>query len=190
VDEYRPPRPTYTKWLWKDLIAKTQAMGTTAFGAYVRIMGYMVTVSHDYCSAPDDDRVLSRVAGVSLKVWRRVRPEVVAQLDLTTPGRVISRRLCEDAQLWAMRCSLQRMRRTGGQPTVNPRYTAGPPDEDHTRAREKPEARKNLRPDSSLASGSGNGLANPTPIGVQGPVAIAPGKPIGRTDETWAGWKR
>lgn len=147
-----PPRPTYTKWFWKDLIAKTQGMSTAGFGAYIRLLGYMVTVSPDFCSAPDDDAVLARISGLGKKGWMRVRSEVVAQLDSTDSRRLRSRRLYEDAEVWAYHCEMQRLRRTGGQPTVHREPTGTRPDDDHTRSREIPDNRKNLETDASAVT--------------------------------------
>ena len=177
MSEYQPPRPTYSKWFWKDLLAKTQWMSASGLGAYIRVLGYMVTVSDDYCSAPDDDLVLSRIAGMGLKGWRRVRPEVVHQLESTDSGRLRSRRLSEDADVWAYHCEAQHLRRTAGGPPVDRRPTGCPPDDDHTRSREMPDTRKNLEAESLAVTNSDSGNVNPAPVGAQWPVAIATGTP-------------
>lgn len=59
------------------LLLDTEGMPTDAFGAYVRILCHMWVGGGQL---PDDDRVLSRLAGVSLFKWRKLRPLVIAYL--------------------------------------------------------------------------------------------------------------
>ena len=182
--EYRAPRPTYSKFFWKDLIAKTQGMSAAGMGAYIRILGYMVTASPDFCSAPDDDLVLSRVTEMGLKAWRKVRPEVVSQLELTSDLRLRSKRLHQDGEVWAYHCYAQHLRRTGGQPAVDRRLTGDPPEGDHRALAREARSQKEEESDSVPVSSSGASLANPPPDGGPSPVAIAPGK-ARLSDEDW-----
>lgn len=141
---YETPRPTYTKWFWKDLLAKTQDMTASQFGAYVRLLGYAVTCSDDFCSLPNDDNVLCRVSGLGLKAWRRDAPAVVSRFELTDAGRLRCGRLSSDASEWAKHCQEQRRRRTGCPPAVDRGSTGTRPEQDHTRAREMPDAREEI----------------------------------------------
>jgi uncharacterized protein YdaU (DUF1376 family) len=124
--EPRPGRPRYSKWFWKDFIAKIQDLSTLEVGAYVRLLGYAVTCSPDYCSIPDDEALLARASGAGLKQWRRIGPHVRPKFRLQVEGephvvvegrpRLVNERALQDALDWVQVCEYQRLRRTAGQP--------------------------------------------------------------------------
>ena len=65
------------------LLLDTDELPADAFGAYVRLLCRMWIAGGQL---PDDDRVLSRGAGVSLFKWRKLRPMVVAYFT-PIPGK-------------------------------------------------------------------------------------------------------
>jgi uncharacterized protein YdaU (DUF1376 family) len=136
----RPPRPFYSKFVWKDWLAKTRHMTPEAKGAYIDLMAWAATASSDFCSVPDDENVLARIAGMSLKRWRKVSQMVLVNF-IREPPAWVNQRLREDAESFAQLSAAQRTRRTAGQPGDNRRSTGLQPDGLYARSRD---SQKNL----------------------------------------------
>jgi uncharacterized protein YdaU (DUF1376 family) len=123
-------RPFYSKWVWKDWFAKTRDMTPEARGVYMDLLAYCAMNSDDFCSMPDDERLMRRVTGCLAPNWARIRESVLAHfVHAVSPvdgtPRVINPRLREDATRWLQHCEYQRARRTGGAPTVPVRSPSG-----------------------------------------------------------------
>lgn len=82
--------------LWVDAFQRdTQHLGADEVGAYILILMAMWT--RESCDFPDDDRRLSRVSRVSLRLWKARIGPAIRQLLLAADGVVVSKRLREEA---------------------------------------------------------------------------------------------
>ena len=88
-----PPRPFRLSINVSDLIADTLYLSPAEFGCYMRLLlAYWRTGP-----AKNDDRVLARIAGMTLREWSAVRPKIAPFFDIA--GEWIHWRL--DAELEA-----------------------------------------------------------------------------------------
>ena len=100
-----PARPFYSKWVWKDWLAKVQDLNTSEYVAYHRLLTYAATSSPDLCSIPGDDLRLSRITGLGMRLWNRSRRRVMGFFEgphLMRDGtqKWVSSRLRWDAGEW------------------------------------------------------------------------------------------
>jgi len=100
-----PARPFYSKFVWKDWIAKTQHLSPTEYAAYHRLLAWSATNSPDLCSVPMDDTLMRRIAGLTGRQWADAKPAVMAFFEVhqrdTKLGLVaVSTRQLEDATAW------------------------------------------------------------------------------------------
>lgn len=99
--------------LWVDAFQRdTQHLSADEVGAYMLILMAMWT--RESCDLPNDDARLSRIARMSLRLWRdRVGPTIRAFL-LVDDGVVLSKRLREEAAYVEGEVQKQSERKRGG----------------------------------------------------------------------------
>lgn len=80
------------------LLLDTESLPVDAFGAYVRLICHAWRLGG---ALPADDRVLSRLAGVTAFKWRRLKPLVMPYWTPIAGARITNRRMLEE--LWLSR---------------------------------------------------------------------------------------
>jgi hypothetical protein len=140
---------------------------------------------------PSDDATLSMLSRADMATWLTIRSEVATAYDtVSRPGFWVQKgtaRTHAHQNEWYERqrelgsiggkASWKARRRPASRPATRP--PSRPAEALVSRGGEgKVLSGKDKEKDSdpSLASGSSNGVPDPTPVGVQGPVAIAPGR--------------
>lgn len=175
-------RPPSFQLYPRDLLTSRTVLAMTPAGrgAYLFLLCH-AWLSDDPGALPDDRSLLAALAGMAPDQWREVENEVLAAFRHTDRGYVQDRLRGERA---AQRKRFQRsvqggwLRSNGARDSKGRYVPTSPSTGLPPLASASASAVKDKEKDSdpSLASGSSNGIPDPTPVGVQGPVAIAPGR--------------
>lgn len=81
--------------LWTDaFLADTTHLDTRGVGAYLLLL-FAAWRAPD-CDLPDDDKLLARMARLSLREWRQIGPSIRAFFAVNEQGRLIQKRLLKE----------------------------------------------------------------------------------------------
>jgi uncharacterized protein YdaU (DUF1376 family) len=98
--------------LWVDAFQRdTQHLEADEVGAYMLVLMAMWT--RPECDLPDDDVRLSRVARVSVRLWRSRIGPVIRAFFTVENGALISKRLRQEATYVERQCKAQSSRKSG-----------------------------------------------------------------------------
>jgi uncharacterized protein YdaU (DUF1376 family) len=92
-------RPPFVMMFFKDWLAKTMGMTVEEEGCYIRLLAVARTQSDDWCSLPNDDKVLARICNISTRKWKRVRCRLIPSCLAVEGDRLVSDRLRQEAEI-------------------------------------------------------------------------------------------
>lgn len=133
---------------------KVQRMSYEAQGIYMKMLCFMWNDSKDQCSMPNDDIIISKSLGITLKKWMKIKEEIFYKNDpifAVNGNKIISKRLRKEIKKIRI---YRRKQSEKGKKSALSRGTAVEPQLNHSTNREATEHPTEAQPEGNSSSSS------------------------------------